>query len=294
MTSFWPNCSQLQEVPGKGRGLIATKPIPAGSKLFTETALYTRPFRLPPTRDLPAGAIEDIVDQLLKHPSEHAKNLFYPPSNTPAPTDRERARLQVRYNGVMTNAPPTTGHNPPLPFPMFRLVLPLIGVHLNHSCYPNATLYPHPDGITFTCFALRDIAEGEEVCHSYLPELLCWPLEKRRAHLKTSHEFICECERCLGLVHSDEEVRLEMEEGDAGYEEVVGRFAVFESVMGGDGSPISMPKALASIQNFMNTPDLPPNNWRRLPVLEAYIEVMSIFEKVRDLHSRPGPYVQKD
>ena len=67
---------------------------------------------------------------------------------------------------------------------------------LNHSCAPNITIdYGSGFGpVKADVVALRDIAEGEELCFSYLRKKL--PLEERR-HELLDYGFVCVCPLCL-------------------------------------------------------------------------------------------------
>eukprot|EP00927_Polykrikos_kofoidii_P001018 TRINITY_DN1036_c0_g1_i1.p1 TRINITY_DN1036_c0_g1~~TRINITY_DN1036_c0_g1_i1.p1 ORF type:complete len:470 (+),score=69.09 TRINITY_DN1036_c0_g1_i1:105-1514(+) len=68
---------------------------------------------------------------------------------------------------------------------------------MSHSCYPNAIW--HYDGANHVVRARRNIAVGEEVCISYLPEDgLLQAVPVRRWELHETKQFWCDCERCTG------------------------------------------------------------------------------------------------
>ena len=71
-----------------------------------------------------------------------------------------------------------------------------LGALLNHSCAPNCLLRYNFDGKTpiMEIVAARDIAEGEELTHSYVE--LVSPKETRGKSLKEIFGFDCHCERC--------------------------------------------------------------------------------------------------
>ena len=75
----------------------------------------------------------------------------------------------------------------------------------NHSCLAN--LEKERVGRTWRFWAKRDIAEGEELCITYLgletPEL---DLEERRKRTKETWAFECGCQRCI------EESKVDLEE----------------------------------------------------------------------------------
>lgn len=63
----------------------------------------------------------------------------------------------------------------------------------NHSCRPNVEMEVI-DCCQFL-FALRPIADGEEVCFNYVP--LDQPVVVRRKLLEDTYGFICQCPRCM-------------------------------------------------------------------------------------------------
>ena len=63
---------------------------------------------------------------------------------------------------------------------------------LNHSCNPNITYFSIGDFML--CFAIRDIAEGEELNTLYIPNSLCYSL--RQAKFMNNWNFCCSCELC--------------------------------------------------------------------------------------------------
>lgn len=76
---------------------------------------------------------------------------------------------------------------------------------LNHSCEPNCVLSyvevdspsgidPSSSGPMASVRALRPIAPGEELTHSYVD--LLRDVTERRAHLEATYGFSCECPRC--------------------------------------------------------------------------------------------------
>ena len=63
---------------------------------------------------------------------------------------------------------------------------------LNHSCNPNITYFSIGDFML--CFAIRDIAEGEELNTLYIPNSLCYSL--RQEKFMNNWNFCCSCEVC--------------------------------------------------------------------------------------------------
>mmetsp|Transcript_17029 Transcript_17029/g.25775 ORF Transcript_17029/g.25775 Transcript_17029/m.25775 type:complete len:474 (+) Transcript_17029:50-1471(+) len=67
---------------------------------------------------------------------------------------------------------------------------------LNHSCDPNCILRFTNSDIEIV--ALRDIAKGEQLTHSYID--LVKDTITRQQHLSTLHGFVCSCKRCRGEI----------------------------------------------------------------------------------------------
>ena len=73
--------------------------------------------------------------------------------------------------------------------------LVVITSFINHSCYPNTSLFFHP--VTYECEirANRDIANGEEILFTYTA--LYQYTEERRHDLMYNYGFLCDCPRCV-------------------------------------------------------------------------------------------------
>jgi hypothetical protein len=67
---------------------------------------------------------------------------------------------------------------------------------LNHSCSPNCFKRFTAEG-NLELVAARDIATGEELCHSYINELAF--RSERQRQLLEGYGFTCKCARCEGL-----------------------------------------------------------------------------------------------
>lgn len=77
-----------------------------------------------------------------------------------------------------------------------RVALPVVGSMACHACVPNAVRVPDaPARGDVTFYALRPIAEGEEVCIDYLGGKL-WDREQRKERLRVTKQFECACARC--------------------------------------------------------------------------------------------------
>lgn len=68
---------------------------------------------------------------------------------------------------------------------------------INHSCSPNAEVrFPHSNSV-LQVVALRDIAQEEEICISYLDECqLSRSRHSRQKYLQENYLFVCGCSKC--------------------------------------------------------------------------------------------------
>ena len=66
----------------------------------------------------------------------------------------------------------------------------------NHSCEPSVEKNIDRETGVVAVVALRNIAKGDKLCTSYLPEQMNRPTNERRALLQEKYRFICTCERC--------------------------------------------------------------------------------------------------
>eukprot|EP00929_Paragymnodinium_shiwhaense_P096607 TRINITY_DN58245_c0_g1_i1.p1 TRINITY_DN58245_c0_g1~~TRINITY_DN58245_c0_g1_i1.p1 ORF type:complete len:352 (+),score=72.37 TRINITY_DN58245_c0_g1_i1:236-1291(+) len=76
-------------------------------------------------------------------------------------------------------------------------VVPAVAM-LNHSCTPNVARRFDGPGRSMCLYALYDLPEGAEICHSYLDGDL--PSKERREALMQTWCIPCKCARCLGTV----------------------------------------------------------------------------------------------
>uniref|UniRef100_A0AAV1T611 SET domain-containing protein n=1 Tax=Peronospora matthiolae TaxID=2874970 RepID=A0AAV1T611_9STRA len=63
---------------------------------------------------------------------------------------------------------------------------------MNHSCDPNCTVLYTKDGAAHV-FAVQDVAEGEELCISYID--VDQDVDEREEYLR-EYQFVCHCARC--------------------------------------------------------------------------------------------------
>jgi hypothetical protein len=163
----------LQPIPGKGKGLIATRALKQGDLILSEPPLFTTAsLTNPATFEKDLGAI--------------IKGL---------PKDGQRAFLSLHNNNPgadpFSNIVRSNGY-PLGPNSEVGAIFPLVA-RLNHACKPNAQhAWNEARGIEVV-HAVRDIKEGEELTLSYLAG---GPSSERQTRLKEYFGFDCTCETC--------------------------------------------------------------------------------------------------
>jgi hypothetical protein len=86
----------------------------------------------------------------------------------------------------------------PAPLSMLSALF-VVGALFNHACEPNveytACSFAEGDDAPRVVFrALTDVAEGEELCHSYIDATI--PVQERRKKLLLTYRFACRCALC--------------------------------------------------------------------------------------------------
>lgn len=178
----------IQPISGKGKGLIATRPITPGEEILREPPLFTTAsLTNPSTFEKDLGA---IVKGLPKDGQRAFLSLH---NNNPGP---EPFSNIVRSNGYPLGPNSDVG-----------AVFPLVA-RLNHACKPNAQHAWDDARGEEVVHAVRPVDEGEELTLSYS---IGGPSDERRGSLKAYFGFECACEACSlpapELKASDERLR---------------------------------------------------------------------------------------
>ncbi|KAH4153738.1 hypothetical protein HBI25_098300 [Parastagonospora nodorum] len=163
---------EVKDIPGKGRGLLARVEIPMGTQIFCEQPLLTG-------RPLHPREMETYLAAGLKALPKQEQRLFL--------------SLQNNYPGKFpfshtfkTNALPCGPDSP------IGAVYPTI-CFINHSCIPNVHHSWDTKAKHETIYAIRPIAAGEEITIMYDSG---GPFDMRRAFLRESFSFDCNCRAC--------------------------------------------------------------------------------------------------
>jgi hypothetical protein len=187
-------CYEIQPIPNKGNGLVATYDIAPGTRILSEKPLFTVPAQAEATMDFYIIAKAKLLTKdeqrqfLSLHNSHQDKNIF---------------RSIFETNALPCGPGSTTG-----------AVYPTICL-INHSCAPNSYVSWNSDARSQTIHALRNIGVGEEITISYYHPNKTF--RKRQTYLKEHFKFDCACEVCsLPLTDRKQSDvrRLEIEELD--------------------------------------------------------------------------------
>ncbi|KAG6026466.1 hypothetical protein E4U19_002591 [Claviceps sp. Clav32 group G5] len=167
----------LKAVPGKGKGLVATRKIPKGTRILCEQALFT----IPRVTSVEEGKI--LICQQVEALSNGQRDAFLSMHNV-----RPHNDTTERYFGIFhTNCLPA--EDVPETSAIF-----LEACRINHDCDHNA-MHQWNDNIKrHTVHAVRDIHKGKEITISYT--LYLRSREWRQRTLKQSFGFTCSCRIC--------------------------------------------------------------------------------------------------
>jgi hypothetical protein len=177
----------LQDVPEKGKGLVAIEKIPKGTRILSEEPIITIPQNQPVSEQLRAS-----ICQQFNALSKHQQQAFLSMHNIHA-----YGTAAEQYLGIVrTNALPIESDG-------IEAGIFLEACRINHACDNNAQKSWNENIKRHTVHALRDIAKGEEITIYYLG--VNKSREARRKDLQAKLKFTCLCRLCsLPLEQSQE------------------------------------------------------------------------------------------
>ena len=200
----WPRHSQycipvmVTEIPGMGKGLVASKDFKRGQVLFKET-----PAIIVHTRSdiIPLQELKEKVSEM----SEEQKNKFYQLTQK---GNFKRAQLDSAFRENCLTELDIFFSNSLVADPVafenkFLFITPSF---INHSCAPNVQLegYRDKDGEeVLVVLAMKDISKGEEITECYMKGLMTSSQMKEK--IKEEFSFDCKCGVCVGSI-SDQDV----------------------------------------------------------------------------------------
>ncbi|KAK7951081.1 uncharacterized protein PG986_006809 [Apiospora aurea] len=172
------------EIPGKGIGLMATKPIRTGQRIMART----------PAVMLDRGALDTLsedesVELLIQGvealPSIHRDRYLNLTTHISVPSREMRISQIFAVNSFRTGVGDQGAD--------FHSVFTEIS-RLNHDCRPNCVYYFDPETLSNKVYAVRDIMPGEEITVSYIDGFQT--AAGRRARLHEHWGFECGCPAC--------------------------------------------------------------------------------------------------
>lgn len=168
----------IEDVPGKGKGLVAAKDIPKGTRLITEEPVVRVGPPIASMKHLEA-CIYEQVSSLSENQLQEFLSLanIYPYSSSP-----EQWRGIFRTNALPTGPLLDTGG-------VF-----LTASRINHACDNNTAHFWNENLKKLTVQAVRDIRTGEELTIFYLSSRR--NREARQEELKQNFKFTCVCQLC--------------------------------------------------------------------------------------------------
>ncbi|KAH7725847.1 TPR domain protein [Aphelenchoides avenae] len=199
------------EIPGKGKGLVASKDVPKGTLLMVSKAIACsslddfKDYDLSCYRCVNAESkcvlLNEIrIAQTMLRNRESAASVYslwageeYSREDAPSTQCIDTARIHkiCQLNSFNIDAPlPVTDGNTQVEAEK-RSTIHVLPAFVNHSCVGNA--YRAFYGDVLVGHAIRDIKKGEEITWSYVEGEQ--PLEAREESLR-HYGFRCECELC--------------------------------------------------------------------------------------------------
>lgn len=188
---FNPPAYELRDIPGKGKGMIATRDIALGEIVIVER---------------PVTIYETFIDLESLNGFEQYVKMFMNPEIWKAYNNlcNVKGDSISHFRGVCnTNA--------------FEVDIDFFGKHnsygavflelsrLNHSCGPNLDRLWDSHLFVFTVQAVRPIRAGQELTVGY--ENICEPHAFRRSELERKYKFDCACGYCTNTSPASDQVR---------------------------------------------------------------------------------------
>ncbi|KAF4920532.1 Histone-lysine N-methyltransferase ASHR2 [Colletotrichum viniferum] len=173
-----PQPYEVVDIEGKGKGLVATRPIAAHEVILTDEATLI---------------MDKNIQRWMTQPDGYTL-LNASMAQLPSPAViADLHRLPTARGNLVFDTLNANSLTIKLRMPNMA-VLPRIA-RINHDCRPNAYMRLPTDGLSGTVVAgEQGIAQGEEITISYLPVELA--RERRRRNLEKDWGFECGCKLC--------------------------------------------------------------------------------------------------
>ena len=183
-----PNCKpsfEIVDVPGKGKGLVATRFIPSGSLILSESPIVV-------------SEIITGIDEMSSHWTKlcetvtkldvKKKNLFLSLHNA-----RPDLQLLGLFGSNSITIPSFKDTNSSDTSKPKAAIFPTIS-RINHSCAPNVVWSWNKQRSKEELRAIVDINTGSEIFASYVNIL--FPSNNRKKELSYKYNFNCQCSIC--------------------------------------------------------------------------------------------------
>ncbi|KAL5350928.1 hypothetical protein ACLOAV_004501 [Pseudogymnoascus australis] len=167
----------LQDVPGRGKGLVAMEKISKGTRILSEEAVVTV------TEPASSERLRTSICQQIAALSKHQRQAFLSMHNIHPYKNAAEQYLGI----VLTNSLPAEAVGD-------KGAIFLEACRINHACDNNAQKNWNEKIKRHTVHALKDINKGEEITITYLG-----PLKNRKSRQKALQEkfgFTCLCRLC--------------------------------------------------------------------------------------------------
>lgn len=168
----------IQDVPGKGKGMVATKKILKGTRIASEIPVIRFANVLQIDKSTPE--LKEIFRMKVEALTPEQQKSFY------SLHSMYKDNLNTPHLGIIrTNRLPVGDDEGGIFLDVCRI---------NHSCANNAQRGWNVNIEQSTVHAMRDIEEGEEITCYYLKALDCW--KERQEILQRKFAFTCNCSLC--------------------------------------------------------------------------------------------------
>lgn len=158
----------------KGLGMFAKSKIARGQLVIAEKPLILTPSQVP----------DSLLVRLVANMTEADRSLFFAlHNNSSASPSSSTIKDIIRTNGIRLGTEDDANGG------VFANIS-----RINHSCRPNVHHFWSADKKMELVHALKEISPGEEIFTSYID--LYATRDERRARLKESFGFECQCELC--------------------------------------------------------------------------------------------------
>ncbi|KAK4121889.1 SET domain-containing protein [Parathielavia appendiculata] len=177
---------QVRDIPGKGKGIVATRKISRGQVIMVDYAAVMADARFPSRvkREQGRQLLEEAIERLPD--AKEVLNLARSssdPDNVPVTED------VVKTNSFSVNI---AGKE-------YMALFPRIA-RINHACKPSALTHFNSTAFSNTVTAFHDILPGKEITISYSPFGL--PSPARHKILLAKWGFTCTCALCSSPPHA--------------------------------------------------------------------------------------------